>query len=315
MIESFLREGSLVSLKNGHLLIGWGKRAYHKLPQPSSWYSPDFFLTADCPWHTHPHTLELPKGELKSLLPETASRKLTFSPPVPFYSLPHNLKKTVPYTVIKSSDLPPLSSMIQNLSATDGPFLYGTWGKEGGILGATPELLCEWQDNTLVTEGFAGTKKLSEKFALKEIEENDFVVEGIKEAFEKLGHVEIGEKEIVPYHDLVHLRTPISITLKHSLSFDHVVQALHPTAAIGTYPKQDEWLKHYDKLAPRRKYGAPFGYQHHERRLYLAIRLVQWSEEGCEIFAGCGYTDKSSLEQEHEEAEAKLKTIRNLLQI
>jgi menaquinone-specific isochorismate synthase len=144
------------------------------------------------------------------------------------------------------------------------------------------------------------------------------VVEGIKKALSPFGKVKIGAQEIVPYGSLYHLKTLIE--LKAEVPFDLLVKELHPTPALGAWPRDagNEWLQKWGQIRPRGRFGAPFGYvypQKDEARVFVAIRCVQWKGEEAALWAGAGVTSKSCFAKEKQEVLQKLKMISALMGI
>lgn len=302
-------EISIVSLKGGSYLVGWGKKTYYANAHPKkpSWYAPDFFLENKTPWHTHEHTQVLPSLSY-------SRRPMTAGKPASFKDMYNDMKliKGVVYTSLPLYNFDWQSALTFLLERGKNYYVYGT----EGILGATPELLFDLSEGKVETMALASTSEIPETLLEpKEQEEHSIVVKGIYESLSNFGSVSKQLTELASFGSLYHLRT--KITLNASPSFDVLVAALHPTPALGTWPKKEgtEWLKKWNEKVPRHRYGAPFGYsfpEMGETRVFVAIRCVQWDDQGAALWAGVGVTHQSVYENEWLEVLSKFQNIANL---
>jgi menaquinone-specific isochorismate synthase len=95
-----------------------------------------------------------------------------------------------------------------------------------------------------------------------------------------------------------------------------VVQALHPTPALGGTPTVESlaFIREHE-LLDRGWYGAPIGWvdSNNNGEFAVAIRsgLIQGNEAS--LFAGCGVVADSDPELEYEETKIKLLPMRNVL--
>lgn len=340
IIEAFLRDGSIMELENGNYLIGYGQRTWLSEPVEPSFIFSDFFLEAPQPWCTHEEIVEVTAEELYHLLYEgyqevsLAEWKL----PEPFLFArtfkelqsafeAGELKKAVPYMLIGSAEqMTPARlrhSLLHGMYATKhrATRLYGYWHEKGGLLGLTPEPLLKLNEHTLTTVACAGTcapnVEISEFLQdPKELHEHQVVVDAIIEALEPFGEVETGERRIVDLTLLRHLITPITVQLAQDTDVLTLLDALHPTPALGAYPKEAgmKWLKHYQTLMPRKHFGAPVGYTRNQiTECLVAIRNVQWTQTSMAIAAGCGVVPQSQCEREWKEILLKTQTIQQTL--
>ena len=297
---------SVVSLKDGRLLVGRGAKRYLDKPdlEMPSWYTPDFFLRDELPWHVHEsyevvEKFDFPQremylGEMESFRERYETMKL---------------EKGVVYTRCQVLGFDPFSA----LSRLNSGHIYAT----DKIIGATPEILFDLNSTGLTTMALASTaEKVSDLEGEKEQEEHEIVVRSIFEALSPFGLLEKGERSALPYGNLFHLQTPIQLT--GQISFEEAVQALHPTAAVGAWPKTagKKWLLEQEQHLPRKRYGAPFGYifpERNEARAFVAIRCVQWDDQGAYLWAGAGITSKSSYEKERAEIQKKLEATASMM--
>lgn len=189
------------------------------------------------------------------------------------------------------------------------------------FLGATPELLFAKEGDKVTVEAVAGTRKRGkdrcEDLALeqallsshKDLKEFKIVKEGLEEALSPFAtHMEWNTDQIIKTSSVQHLYNKMTSSLKVPLLIDDLLRLLHPTAALGGYPK-DKALAAIQCLEPfdRGWYGAPFGVISQERSaFYVAIRSALIKENRAELFTGVGLIQESVAEKEWEELNAKL---------
>ena len=97
---------------------------------------------------------------------------------------------------------------------------------------------------------------------------------------------------------------PIEVILEQPIDFKAATTALHPTPALGAFPKEAgfTWLENYNQQMPRGRYGAPVGcLLNNQATCIVAIRNVQWKGSQAKIGAGCGIVKESVLENEWNE--------------
>jgi len=343
--DQFLSSGTLMMIKDHRLLIGTGQRTWMESPtNPSqpTFYFPDFFLNKQRPWFQHEHCFEFSVQEFYDLLNHTHStlKSPEWLAPTPdqyqwgFKALQNmfqskELQKGVPYVFEKSASLMDRKRLLNSISsllrfALDRPILpYGFWSEEEGVLGASPELLFRLEPGQLTTMACAGTMGHHESLESfkkdpKELEEHRCVIQGITDSLTPFGEVQRGELQLLDLGKLVHLVTPIAMKLPKSPNYAALIEALHPTPALGTFPKQagKQWLCDYEKRVPRKRYGAPVGVIHgDEGSFYVGIRNVQWNADGMALGAGGGVNAQSVLDREWNEIHRKLGAIKEVLSL
>jgi len=248
------------------------------------------------------------------------------------------LTKAVPYAFLETSSAFPSSEDLAWLllhalqfQAENGGFLYGSWNDREGILGVTPELLFEREGAILRTMALAGTRPLekgreseAEMQLLadpKERHEHSLVIEGISDRLSGLGALHIGETCVRRAGSLVHLFTPIQLTLEAQtagIEWQDLVERLHPTPALGAHPREAgaRWLSEEQKHHPRARFGAPWGVRLDGRdTCAVAIRNLEWNREKsfCRIGAGAGVVRGSTPEREWAEIERKWNAVLRIL--
>lgn len=348
-LEEWLSEGCIFSLSPDKLFIGWGKAVWSSEIQPSSphwFYFPDYFADSPTSWVTFPQYQILSPAQLNFIINSTCTPPripLRWNDPLkrPFQDgFDHlqplfangSLKKVVLYTSIHSHDRYTSTHLLQSLRSfceqlkSSTAFLYGFWDRTSGTLGATPELLFRLSGEThLETMALAGTQKSDTPHPpmdqnRKLITEHAIVVEDICKQLTDLGSINKGELGVMTLPRLSHLYTPITVHIERRESFEKIVQRLHPTPALGGYPRDTAlcWLREYQKKIPRGRFGAPVGYQNSETKeqiCYVGIRNGTWNDRGISILAGCGIIPESSFEEEWEEALLKIHAIKGFLKV
>lgn len=347
-LDQFLASGAYMQMSPTHLLIGWGRASHfstfcssHTAPY---FYVNDFFLNAAAPWIQFEHWMTIQVDAFSSLLghsPEqplsdwTIDSQQTYQDS--FYHLKEMLEagglhKGVPYIFSRSKTKMTkerLCRIISNSLKSSKPhlnYLYGYWNADVGVAGVTPEILFthSMQDPQIVrTMALAGTCPAGESnhelMANQTIlQEHNLVVNGIKETCSRFGEVCPTELKMITLPTLSHLMTPIAVNLRTPFVFQNWVQALHPTPALGTFPKDSGtiWLKELNHILPRRFYGSPLGFAFPEEGLstcFVAIRNVQWDSRGLSIGAGGGVVKESLYDKEWSEIQLKTHAIKNLL--
>lgn len=205
----------------------------------------------------------------------------------------------------------------------EGLFLHGYSNKYEGRCGLTPEILFSTNNKNIISFAIAGTKaSMLGDLSLqnpKDSREHKIVVDDIAERLSKFNKITIGETLPLRLGTLIHLKTPISTILNQrqidNSLFQDIARLLHPTAALGVYPRTDnaiEILKGSDIKLSREYWGAPFGirYTNNDSFCVCSIRTVFWKEDRVRLGAGCGIIEESYIEDELEELRLKLQSVK-----
>lgn len=190
-------------------------------------------------------------------------------------------------------------------------------------IGATPEVLFEIHGpRRLTTMAVAGTRWASVgpdalQSSAKDRDEHEFVVYDLLNRLAAWGDASVSGTIVRPFGALEHLVTEIDLEARTDLDFESVARALHPTPALGVYPRIDAgrtWLATIDPAGERRRFGAPFGISQpgEPSRCVVAIRSVQYLGGVLNIWAGCGVVAQSRYEEEWQEVLDKIQTVRAL---
>ncbi len=194
----------------------------------------------------------------------------------------------------------------------------------GTFFGAPPERLVAKRGNTLETEALAGSVPRGDTLeedeelitSMRESEkvqhEHGLVVETIREQLAPLGAVTIGEQTARQLATIQHLQTPIRATLTDDRHVLEIVDALHPTPAVGGLPPTLAWetirsIETFD----RGWYAAPVGWfdADGDGEFAVAIRSGVTTGETVTLFAGNGIVADSDPADEWEEVQLKFRPI------
>ncbi|MDQ0337501.1 menaquinone-specific isochorismate synthase [Caldalkalibacillus uzonensis] len=195
---------------------------------------------------------------------------------------------------------------------------------ESCFVGATPERLIKKKGGHVLSTCLAGSIKrgqtLEEDLALshallhdpKNRIEHQIVVQMIKQALgDVCTVVDVpGEPGIYKTNQIQHLYTPVWGQAKKNVSLLNMVEALHPTPALGGYPQAEAVRRIRDlENIDRGWYAAPIGWidYHGDGEFVVAIRSALIRHRTATLFAGCGIVEDSDPQSEYEETLIKLK--------
>lgn len=210
-------------------------------------------------------------------------------------------------------------------------FISLTFTPRSGLwLTATPEILLEGEGSRWHTIALAGTMRLSgaqldgegegSTWSTKNIQEQRYVATYIANCLERLG-TDVTEEgpQTVRAANLVHLRSDFTFRLQAGYGVGDILQELHPTPAVCGLPKGDSIrfiLNH--ECSPRQYYSGfmgPLGMHPSAltTHLYVSLRCMQIASHAYRLYAGGGLLKDSDEEQEWQETEAKMETMRTLI--
>ena len=209
--------------------------------------------------------------------------------------------------------------------------------QSGMWLMATPEILLEGGGNDWHTIALAGTMKLEGEslsfdsppvkgearlsdiaWTTKNIQEQRYVATYLMECLE---HFSSQITEEGPYTaraaNLVHLRSDFNFVLEDTRRIGELIRALHPTPAVCGLPKQPtfDFIRRNESQSRRYYSGfsGPFNPEV-DTHLFVSLRCMQILDDCYCLYAGGGLLRDSEEDQEWEETEAKLETMRSLLE-
>jgi len=213
--------------------------------------------------------------------------------------------------------------------ATPNSFHFSLqFSEKHAYIGSSPERLFRRDKRHLKTEALAGTinrgrNKLEDNFLQRSLltdkkidRENYLVREFIVSNLQLLkAQVSCGNAYIMQLHNVQHLCVPITATLNSATSDAELLSRLHPTPAVGGFPKQAA-LQFIDKQEPylRGWYAGTVGYLRKEKSDFsVAIRSALIAENSVKLFAGAGIVNGSVAAQEWQELDNKIQTILDII--
>ena len=216
--------------------------------------------------------------------------------------------------------------LFRSLQSVQSEAIYGEWNSDGGMIGKSPEWLFRQSSPLhLDTMALAGTRKknpaepdsaqklLSDP---KERHEHRIVVDDLSEKLSRFGQVSIDSTQALELRTLCHLKTKISLTLRHAVDFDSLVKVLHPSSALGLAPSKLGFseMHLWDDPQLRSRFGAPFGVRFGKQsECLVAIRNVIWQGDQLQLGAGCGLVAQSEIDREWHELQAKREAVKGNL--
>ncbi|REJ80086.1 MAG: isochorismate synthase [Acidobacteria bacterium] len=193
------------------------------------------------------------------------------------------------------------------------------------FVGATPERLVRRRGLDVETVALAGTVHRRPEASLAELggqlmasskdrHEHDLVVSALRSWLQPLcSSVEVpAEPGVRALRYLLHLETAIHAELKEPVHVLRLVEALHPTPAVGGRPRAAAvaWIDAHEQF-DRGWYAAPVGWfdANGDGEFHVALRSLLLSEGRGYLYAGAGIVDESVAELEFAETEDKLQGI------
>lgn len=218
----------------------------------------------------------------------------------------------------------------------------GTW------LMATPEILLEGGGGRWSTIALAGTMRLEggalDRFDMpvssraghpvnsraghhepgtlpewsgKNMEEQQYVAAYIKDCLARFtAEVSADGPYTVRAGNLVHLRSDFRFALDDDSRIGDLISVLHPTPAVCGLPKGKAYgfisAREHTPRAYYSGFTGPLGIGG-ETRLYVSLRCMRLNGTSCDLYAGGGLLKDSTEQQEWDETEAKMETMRRIL--
>jgi menaquinone-specific isochorismate synthase len=322
---------------DGDWFVGWGKAT--RMPQAPldrpAFYLPDFFLTDPDPWWITKEFRRMTTAELTMTWPklkvEVPTGRWSWQEPseTEFSSELNELlgtidrgwlKKAVPIVMAASPKVPTDEEKMALWRKTiDVParwIAYGGWWDHEGLIGLSPEYLFLSTPDSIESMALAGTFPHPGPQLLeceKSVREHELVVDDLRTQLGRFGKVQETPTREWVLGSLKHLRTDLNVE-GTSPSFMELVEALHPTPALGGCPRHlgTEWLKTAHYANTRRRFGAPFGVNvPGELALCaVAIRNIQWHDGQTWQASGCGVVAGSDVHKEWDELSLKRRVVR-----
>lgn len=226
--------------------------------------------------------------------------------------------------------LAPASALYQAANEQPESFLFGLEADGQFFFGATPERLVKVEAQTALSTCLAGStprgQSVEQDEALgnallndaKNRSEHQYVVQMIGDVFN--GHcIEPRipkQPKLMKIRDIQHLYTPVEGQLKEGSTLLDLVEALHPTPALGGEPKQQalSLIRSYEPLN-RGYYAAPVGWidAKGDGEFAVAIRSALLDGDRAYLYAGGGIVADSTPEAEYAETWVKFRPMLRVL--
>ncbi|WP_313894469.1 isochorismate synthase [Psychrobacillus sp.] len=203
-------------------------------------------------------------------------------------------------------------------------YLFGLEKEDKTFFGATPERLVKVENGKAQSAGLAGSVRRGENSVedkelgdsllsdSKNLGEHKYVVDMIHEVFAQYcEEVKVPTRpKLMKIRDIQHLFTPIEGRLKTEASLFELVEALHPTPALGGAPREQaiEIIRASEQMN-RGYYAAPIGWINAEGdgEFAVGIRSALLENEHAYLYAGGGIVAESSSLDEFEETRVKFR--------
>lgn len=202
-------------------------------------------------------------------------------------------------------------------------YVYLCYTPQTGVwLGSTPEILLSGVKGEWNTVALAGTQslqdgKLPQEWDEKNREEQEYVASYIRH---QLRSLDIHPTENGPYPAfagaLSHLKTDFRFSLADNRVLGDLLKSLHPTPAVCGLPKEEAYQFILNNEGYDRKYYSGFvGWLDPEGRtdLYVNLRCMNIAEDKLTLYAGGGLLASSELDDEWQETEKKLQTMKRII--
>lgn len=190
----------------------------------------------------------------------------------------------------------------------------------GRWMGASPETFLQKDGAHWHTVSLAATRKGDyhyEDWDLKELEEQGLVSVFIDDVLKRHGLKNFEKKGPVPFSagNVIHLRTSYRFSVKDNSLAGSLIEALHPTPAVGGYPKRQalEVIRQIEGF-DRGFYSGFLGPVSRDAfHFFVNIRCMQLGHDHAVLYLGGGLTRDSREQAEWEETRLKAATLLSVL--
>ncbi len=234
------------------------------------------------------------------------------------------LKKAVPVSFLSGHINNPVQILPQLIfkliKGKTGLYSYALRRKDFMMLGASPEILFNLQNNQISSEAVAGSilgpsapvSQITDKL----LEEQQLVVDDLQQQLSAFGKVAVSEVKLKNLSSLCHLKSDISVDCHKKINPEKLIRQLHPSGALGLLPRKPldhELLQALDLSGTRASFGAPFGIMDIDgsAQIIVAIRNLIIEGNTVRLGAGVGITAKSDFASELNEIKAKHLAVKN----
>ncbi len=232
------------------------------------------------------------------------------------------LKVVLARTEFFEMDPPSMHNLFDNLLLDSHAFVYIFGNGEGEFwAGASPEYLLKLSDGMVSSMALAGTRLISSSadWAKKEQDEQKVVGDYIVNRFKLIGAQSVSQSRpfTISTGHIQHICSEVRGEISSSIDLSEIIQALHPTPALGGFPK-DEAINFIaeNETFDRRLYGGYLGeISPSSAELYVNIRCIQLGANGVQLYSGAGINDGSEASNEWNETENKLGIMKEVLDL
>jgi isochorismate synthase len=191
---------------------------------------------------------------------------------------------------------------------------------ESTFVGASPELLFLKSGRELRTQALAGTARSGARVralqpaqlldSSKDRSEHEFVVAAIRNALAPLCDEVIvaGQPEVLKLRNILHINTPFEARVRPSTHITELLEALHPTPAVGGVPggAAQEWIVEHERHE-RGWYTGPVGWfdSDGDAEFAVAIRCGVLAGPRAHLYTGAGVVLDSNPSAEYAETALK----------
>lgn len=227
-------------------------------------------------------------------------------------------------TIIRAAEFSPAAAFFKACREYRYSYVYlchtpqtGTW------LGSTPEIILSGENGAWQTVALAGTQPLLDgelptEWDDKNRKEQAIVAGYIRQQLNALGiQPEESKPHPVRAGALSHLKSDFSFSIPDNKKLGDLLRRLHPTPAVCGLPKEKSYRFILENEGYDRRYYSGFiGWIDPEKRsdLYVNLRCMNIHPSRFTLYAGGGLLASSEPESEWLETEAKMQTMKKLIE-
>lgn len=199
------------------------------------------------------------------------------------------------------------------------------WRRDRSFTSVTPERLFKLENSKIISDAIAGTRprgnsqledqmlEIELKSSLKEVNEHRFVSKSVLKVLQNIGctdaSIDQNPEQVLKLKHVQHLYTKLTGHLHSKMTTHDLIDAFHPTPAVGGTPKLESqaWLKENESY-DRGFYAAPVGVITASGADFcVAIRSALIHGDRVHVFAGAGIVEQSDAESEWIETNNKMR--------
>lgn len=188
----------------------------------------------------------------------------------------------------------------------------------------TPEKLYHLKENTVSIDSIAGTIKRSDSTdgsellsSEKDLEEHRIVSRYIESNLKEIGAIvtKTSSEELLMLPKLIHIHSKFNAVFDKPISNYKLLNKLHPTPAVGGFPKRKavSFIKQNENMN-RGLYAGPIGHiSKNESEFAVGIRSILVKDNSAHFFGGAGIVEQSISENEWKETGDKIESVQCLM--